>query len=129
MDSRLDCRRTDECISSVCMIIVSATYDERDEVDLLVAHRSRILQHDRAALCRTSEIEGRVTEWHAFRAVQSTPVQRRPIRCGASDEGILWRQKRLCSREECEADDVARRKDNEQPWAGQWTCGTNEGGV
>ncbi len=111
------------------MVRVSATHNERDEVDLLVAYSARVLQHDRATLRRASKIEGRVTEWHAFRAVQSTSVQRHPVRCSTPDEGIRWGQKRLGARKEREANDIARCKDNEEPWVGEQTCSANEGGL
>ena len=59
--SCLNCCRTDKCIS-IRMVRVAATHDERNEIDLLVTHRARVLQHNGTTLRRTSEIEGRVTE-------------------------------------------------------------------
>ena len=111
------------------MFLISSTNDEGYEVNLFITDRSGILQHDGAALRRTSEVERRVTERHTVYPIQSACVQCCPVRRGASNEGVRWSQERLCPCEECKPNDITGREDDEEPWVRERTGEADEGGL
>ena len=127
--SRLLSSSADERVSPIRMLRVSSANDEGYEVNLFIADRPGILQHDGAALRRTSKVERRVTKRHTVHPIQPASVQCCPVRRGASNEGVRGGQIRLGTSEEGEADDPACCEDDEEPWICERPCEADECGL
>jgi len=105
----LECGWADKCVPSIGLIEIASSDNEWHERDLLVAHRSWVLQNSIIALGWTPKFEGRVVVGTAVLTVQATLVVRQPKSGYAADVSIVWGEERLGTGEKPKGDYVGSR--------------------
>ena len=114
----MDCCRADETVPTVGNIRVATTNNKRNEIDTLVADRTRVVQRDLTALRRAAKVESEVAERGAVSAIKAARCVGGPPDGRAIDEGVGGGEPCLCASKEGKPDDVADDEyefDNEPP--------------
>ena len=84
----MDRRSTDEGVTSVSVVCIAPTHNQRLVDDLRVAYRPVILKHDRSTCSGAPKVERGVRKRLTAFAIKTAAVVRSPVRRRAPDEGV-----------------------------------------